>query len=136
MRECQRMMDSITRNTPESFACYMDLNEDCHAELAALSKSPMLERTLSHLTILPFAAPSSMVFARLKAGQAPDLAMLGREQHHGILEAIANRQGTRAEALAREHVQLSRRNLESVLSKDDPLTGMPGALLVRLQPAV
>lgn len=136
IRECQRKMDSITSNTPESFAHYMDLNEEFHAELVSLSKSPMLERTLHHLTILPFASPSSMVFARLKTGLAPELTMLGQEQHHGILEAIANRQGKRAEALAREHVQLSRRNLESVLSKDNPLNGMPGAPLVRLEPAV
>jgi len=131
LRECQRKMDSIASNTPESFARYMDLNEEFHAELVSLSKSPMLERTLSHLMILPFAAPSSMVFARLRTGHAPELTMLGQEQHHGILESIANRQGTRAEALAREHVQLARRNLESVLAKDNPLTGMPGAPLVQ-----
>ena len=136
IRECQSKMDSITSNTPESFAHYMDLNEEFHAEMVGLSKSPMLERTLSHLTILPFAGPSSLVFARLKAGDAPELTMLGRAQHHGILEAIANRQGTRAEALAREHVKLARRNLESVLSKDSPLSGMPGAPLVRILPTV
>jgi GntR family transcriptional regulator of vanillate catabolism len=136
IRECQSKMDSITSNTPESFAHYMDLNEDFHRDLVTLSKSPMLERTLSHLTILPFAAPSSMVFARLKAAHAPELTMLGREQHHGIIDAIATRQGTRAEALAREHVQLARRNLQSVLSKDNPLTGMPGAPLIQLDPAV
>jgi GntR family transcriptional regulator, vanillate catabolism transcriptional regulator len=133
IRECQRKMDSITNKTPESFARYMDLNEEFHAELVSLSKSPMLERTLSHLMILPFAAPSSMVFARLRTAHAPELPTLGQEQHHGILESIANRQGTRAEALAREHVQLARKNLESVLSKNNPLTGMPGAPLVQFQ---
>jgi GntR family transcriptional regulator of vanillate catabolism len=111
----------------------MDLNETFHAELIALSKSPMLERTLSHLVILPFAAPSSMVFARQRTGRSPELTTLGQEQHHTILDSIANRQGTRAESLAREHVRLARRNLESVLSKDNPLTGMPGAPLIQLQ---
>lgn len=136
IRECQRKMDRITSNTPESFSHYMDLNEEFHAELVALSKSPMLERTLSHLTTLPFAAPSSMVFARITTGHSPELTLLGQEQHHGILEALSHRQGTRAEALAREHVQLSRRNLESVLSKESPLSGMPGAPLVKFPPAV
>ena len=102
-------------NTMESFAVYMNLNEAFHTELIDLAMSPMLRRTYSHLTALPFAAPSAMVFARSKLPGSADMLTLGQEQHHTLLEAIEKRQGTRAEALAREHVQLSRRNLESVL---------------------
>ncbi|MEO8098020.1 MAG: GntR family transcriptional regulator [Acidobacteriota bacterium] len=135
IREYQRQMDVIGGNTVESFARYMDLNEAFHSELVALSKSPMLQRTLAHLTVLPFAGPSAMVFPRTELPRAAELGTIGQEQHYGILEAIENRQGTRAEAIAREHVHLSRRNLETVLAAGDFLSHVPGASLVRLDAA-
>lgn len=136
IREYQREMDAITAASIESFARYMELNEAYHREIAALAKSPMLERTLDHLCSLPFAGPSAMVFARSKLPRSQELVVVGREQHHGILEAIENRQGTRAEALAREHVRLSRRNLESVLGDAEILSCVPGSSLIRTVPVV
>jgi GntR family transcriptional regulator of vanillate catabolism len=137
IREYQREMDVIARHTLDTFARYMDLNEAFHNEMVALSKSAMLERTLRHLTSLPFANPSAMVFARSKLPRAAELMTIGQEQHHAILEAIESRQGTRAEGLAREHVRLSRRNLESVLSGDsDILSCVPGASLIRTTSSV
>jgi GntR family transcriptional regulator of vanillate catabolism len=130
------MVQTIRHNTIESFAVYMNLNEDFHSELVRLSASPMLRRTLAHLTALPFASPSAMVFARSKLPGAAELLTIGQEQHHAILDAIEKRQGTRAEALAREHVQLSRRNLESVLSDETILNCVPGASLILREPAL
>ncbi|MEO8100318.1 MAG: GntR family transcriptional regulator [Acidobacteriota bacterium] len=132
IREYQRQMDVIARHTLDTFARYMDLNEAFHSELVRLAKSAMLTRTLKHLTSLPFANPSAMVFARSKLPGGAELVTIGQEQHHAILEAIESRQGTRAEALAREHVRLSRRNLESVLSGDAGILNcVPGASLIR-----
>lgn len=135
MREYQRQMDVIAKHTMDTFAQYMDLNEAFHNEMISLSKSPMLARTLKHLTSLPFANPSAMVFARSKLPKGVELMTLGQEQHHAILEAIESRQGTRAESLAREHVRLSRRNLESVLTDAQILNCVPGASLIRLSEA-
>jgi GntR family transcriptional regulator of vanillate catabolism len=132
LRDLQRQMDAASKHNMDSFAHYMDLNEAFHNELVALAKSPMLERTLRHLTSLPFASPSAMVFARSKLPRAAELLTIGQEQHHSILEAIENRQGTRAEAVAREHVRLSRRNLESVLMDANILSCVPGSSLIRV----
>ncbi len=67
IREYQRQMDAFARNTMDDFARYMDLNEAFHNEGYSRSrKSAMLDRTLRHLTSLPFASPSAMVFARSK----------------------------------------------------------------------
>jgi GntR family transcriptional regulator of vanillate catabolism len=137
IREYQRQMDVFARNTMDDFARYMDLNEAFHNELITLAKSSMLERSLRHLTSLPFASPSAMVFARSKLPRAAELLTIGQEQHHAILEAVANHQGTRAEAVAREHAALSRRNLESVLVGDSHiLSFVPGASLIRLDTVV
>jgi GntR family transcriptional regulator of vanillate catabolism len=136
IRELQRQMDTTANNSFEAFAHYMNLNEAFHEQLVTLAKSPMVERTLAHLTSLPFAGPSAMVFARSKLPRALELSTIGREQHHAIMEAIAHRQGTRAEALSREHAQLSRRNLESVLSDATILNCVPGSSLIRVDAAV
>jgi GntR family transcriptional regulator, vanillate catabolism transcriptional regulator len=136
IREYQHEMDVIARHTMDTFARYMDLNEAFHNELVSLAKSAMLERTLQHLTSLPFAGPSAMVFARSKLPRAAELITIGQEQHHAILHAIESRQGTRAEAISREHAQLSRRNLETVLSGDSTiLSCVPGASLIRMDTA-
>jgi GntR family transcriptional regulator of vanillate catabolism len=51
------------------------------------------------------------------------------------VEAIEQRHGARADALAREHSRLSRRNLEAVLADKSLLSQVPGASLIKL-PAV
>jgi len=131
----QAQMDALVQtfrhNMIGSFGMYMNLNEEFHSELVRLSASPMLKRTMAHLTALPFAAPSAMVFARSKLPGAADLLTLGQEHHHALLEAIEKHQGSRAESLAREHVQISRRNLESVLGDEAFLQCVPGASLIQ-----
>ncbi len=127
-----RQMDSVAHHTIESFAVYMNLNEAFHSELTNLAKSPMLRRSLAYLTSLPFASPSAMVFARSKLPRAAEMVTIGQEQHHAILEAIDQRQGARAEYIAREHSQLARRNLESVLSDESILSCVPGASLINV----
>src|SRR5207253_2381620 len=103
IRRYQEQMDATAHHTIDSFAMYMNLNEAFHSELVNLSRSPMLKRSIGFLTSLPFASPSAMVFARSKLPRAAEMLTIGREQHHAILEAIEHRQGSRAEAVAREH---------------------------------
>jgi GntR family transcriptional regulator of vanillate catabolism len=131
MRACQSRLDAILHPTVDSFGLYMDLNEAFHSALVSLAKSPMLQRSLAHVSALPFAAPSALVFARSKLPRAAEMVLVGQEQHHAILEALERRQGARAEALAREHSLLSRRNLETALTDATMLSYVPGASLIR-----
>jgi len=125
---------TITSNI-DTFAQYMDLNEAFHAEIVALAKSPLLRKTLDRVIALPFAAPSAVVFANARVPNAARNFEVGQEHHHAIVEAIEQRQGARAEALAREHSGLSRRNLEALLKDRSLLSQVPGASLIKL-PAV
>ena len=131
IRDLQQRMDGITLDTAESFASYMDLNEAFHSAIADLAKSAMLIRPLAYVKTLPFAAPSAMVYARSKLPRAAEMFIIGQEQHHALLEAIESRQGSRAEALAREHARLARRNLESVLTDEGIQNCVPGASLIK-----
>jgi GntR family transcriptional regulator of vanillate catabolism len=130
IRECQTRMDAMTHPTVDSFGLYMDLNEVFHSALISLAKSSMLHRSIEHVKTLPFASPSALVFARSKLPRAAEIVIVGQEQHHAIIEAVERRQGTRAEALVREHAQLSRRNLEVALNDERIRSYVPGASLI------
>jgi GntR family transcriptional regulator of vanillate catabolism len=134
IRAFQAQMDAIEPKGIEAFVRYMDLNERFHQELANLAKSTMLARSLTHVNSLPFAAPSALVFARAKLPQALEMFILGQEQHHSLIEAVAQRHGTRAQAIAWEHARLSRRNLESALSDKEILSCVPGSSLISVVP--
>lgn len=131
LRSLQTQMDSIQHPTIDTFARYIDLNEAFHSALLDLAKSPMLRRALEKVMTLPFAAPSALVFARAKLPRAAEMFTIAGAHHRSLIEAIANRQGARAENLAREHALLSRRNLEMVFSDEALLNSLPGASLIR-----
>jgi GntR family transcriptional regulator of vanillate catabolism len=125
-------MESLSKLTVDSFAHYMDANEAFHAAILELSKSGMLRRTLQLTNSLPFASPSAMVFPTSVLPGSDETLAIAQEHHRAILEAIARREGTRAEALAREHALLARRVLEVALSDRDALSRVPGGPLINL----
>ena len=62
---------------------------------------------------------------------------ISQMHHRAIVDAISNREATRAEALAREHSRLARTSLEMALRHKEFLTHVPGASLIRFpEPAV
>jgi len=131
LRQLQSEMDQISNADLNTFTQYVRLNEAFHFELMHLAQSPMLERSLNHLNSLPFAGPSKLIFARMSVVQGAELMTRGHQEHHGILNAIANRQSAEAESLARQHVALTRRNLESALETAEVWRNLPGAQLIR-----
>jgi GntR family transcriptional regulator, vanillate catabolism transcriptional regulator len=114
--------------TVEGFARYLEVNKTFHRELWCLAKSPSLFRELEHICKIPFAAPDALVFTI--ADREQSTAFVAAEQHRAIVEAIENREGTRAEALAREHSRISRRNLEFAFGSKDSSDRLPGAALI------
>ena len=115
----------------ETFFIYTDENVKFHQELWRLAKSSMLIRSLEMVGSLPFAEPGAAIFA----GGAPAdsrAATVSLEHHFAITEAIGNREGTRAEYLAREHARMARRRLDAVVSNPDLLNRFPGASLIAL----
>jgi GntR family transcriptional regulator, vanillate catabolism transcriptional regulator len=132
LRVCCRDAEALLPMTLEKFVRYVDINDAFHAELWRLAKSPMLARAIESLVTLPFASPGALVFANPERAEPTNLAIIAIEQFRGIVDAIANREGTRAEALAREHARLARRHLATALNNREVFNRMPGASLVRL----
>jgi GntR family transcriptional regulator of vanillate catabolism len=126
------LMDSLERLTADSFAHYMDANEAFHQVLLELAKSAMLRRTLETAKSLPFASPSAMVFPTSLLPRSDEVLATAQVQHRTIVEAIKARQGSRAEAAAREHAWLAGRVLEVALSDETALSGVPGGRLINV----
>jgi GntR family transcriptional regulator of vanillate catabolism len=115
----------------ETFERYVRLNDRYHRQLLDLADSPMLRRSLAHIESLPFASPNAFVQVQARAEDRNEILMVGQNQHRSIVEAIALGEGSRAEALAREHARLARRNLALAQERLELMSHLPGAALVR-----
>ena len=111
---------------------YVELNELFHAQLVALAKSELVTRAIDRAQAVPFAAPGALVASLADHPEWQASLVVAQHQHRTLLEAIARRQGARADQIAREHARLSRRNLDLVLERRDILDGLPGAPLLNV----
>ena len=113
-----------------NFPQYLELNQAFHSELWRLAQSPLLTRTLEQAMTLPFASPSALVFGPAESAHSARVSQIAQEHHRAIVDAIANREGTRAESLAREHSRIARQNLARAMDDKDLMRRMPGASLI------
>lgn len=111
----------------EAFSRYVNLNAQFHALLGAFSASPVIQRELERVGCLPFASPSGFVGVQANSPKARDMLIVAQDQHRQVVQAIAQREGARAEALMREHSRLAQRNLREAVRS--PLH-LPGAHLI------
>ncbi|MEZ5811843.1 MAG: GntR family transcriptional regulator [Rhizobiaceae bacterium] len=133
--ECRRVLDdlddAVFGAVEPDFSRYVPLNARFHQLVAEMSGSRLVRREVERAARLPLASPSAFL-----QGQAliPDFrASLRHAQvhHEAIFDAIVSREGTRAEALAREHARLARKNLDYVMNTDPSLAErVPGMALV------
>jgi GntR family transcriptional regulator, vanillate catabolism transcriptional regulator len=123
----------VHRADYESFERYVDLNQRCHARLLRMARSPILERTLAGIVSLPFAGPSAaFVLTEAELPESREILVIAHSHHLGLIESIEQRQGARAESLAREHARLAFTNLEIALRHREMLDRLPGAGLIAL----
>ena len=82
--------------------------------MGKLARSPNLARQLDRASALPFASPSSLILAQSEVVDLPVILVIAQDQHHCIVDAIEERDGTRAESLMREHARLATRHLHRI----------------------
>jgi GntR family transcriptional regulator of vanillate catabolism len=131
LRELCVELDETLPVRTETFSRYLELNSAFHSEVWLLAKSPMLLRTLEQVMRLPFAAPSALVFGPTEALHSDRVSRIAQEHHRALVDAIANREGTRAESLAREHARLARSNLARAVEDAELMERLPGAALIK-----
>lgn len=114
------------------FDAYSELNETFHQQLAGLSGSEMVRREVERACALPFASPSAFLPNKLDITAFRRSLRTAQDQHRLLVNAIALREGARAEALAREHARTARHNLEYIFDQDpELLKKIPGLALIR-----
>ena len=134
MRDCLAEIDALLAQ-PElseaSFNGYVEQNGRFHALLAEMSGSPLIARHIERVATLPFASPNGFVMTRSTGPDARDILVVAQQQHRSVVEAIAQREGARAEALMREHARIAHSNLRHALQSHKALQMLPGASLIR-----
>lgn len=122
----------VRRADYESFEKYVELNERFHAKLLAVARSPMLERALDGILSLPFSGASAFVMTEAELPESRAILLIAHHHHQALVDAVENRQGGRAESLAREHARVALKNLEIVLRHSEVRERLPGASLISL----
>lgn len=123
MRHVVRKLDDSVSADEIDFDAYASLNSEFHSILSRMSGSRLLEKELTRVSRLPFAAPFPFRSGKYREKGRLELIRIGQFQHREILNAIESGEGARAEALAREHARLARSDLEFVLSHRGDMTG-------------
>jgi GntR family transcriptional regulator, vanillate catabolism transcriptional regulator len=134
MRDCVAAIDEWLAPpvlSEAAFAAYVAQNARFHALLAELSGSVLVARHIGRAATLPFASPNSFVMLHPTGAEARDRLMVAHAQHRGVLQAIEQGQGARAEALMQEHARRAHHNLHEALSSQQALQRLPGAGLIR-----
>ena len=111
-------LDSVLAMEGEGhlIAGYVEHNAAFHAGLCALCRSVLLIKQIERVNALPFASPSALVALNADPLGPRHVFEIAQHQHRSLLEAIEQRQGARAEAIAREHARLSVTNIKRLFS--------------------
>jgi len=132
-RDCLDGIDAVLASPSlddEAFGRYVVLNEKFHKLLSEMVGSGTLARELERVVRLPFASPSGFVVLQANSPRARDMLIVAQDQHRQVLDAIARREGARAESIMREHSRLAQRNLREAVETRS-LDRMPGVRLIR-----
>jgi GntR family transcriptional regulator of vanillate catabolism len=137
MRACIGGIDRvIDRPTHVDAAVgYIPLNERFHALMLDLAKSSIVRRSMEQIQMLPFSSPNAFATSELESDEWIDSVTVSNWQHRAIVEALADRDGGRAESVAREHARLARRHVLTAF-KERKIHGLRGGPLVRIPEAV
>jgi len=136
-RQCLNRIDEVLAApalNDEGFSDYVAFNSQFHALVWEMADSPTIARQLEKVLTLPFASPSGFVVMQAHSQRARDMLVVAQDQHRQVLDAIEQREGTRAEAIMREHSRLAQRNLREVLAGHATVhapASMPAIKLIR-----
>ena len=131
-RDCLDQIDAVLVKPfldDGAFSRYVTLNQQFHNLLGEMSGSELIGRELDRVVSLPFASPSGFVVLQADSPRARDMLVVAQDQHREVLHAIEQREGSRAEAIMREHSRIAQRNLRDAIQGQN--LNQPGVRLIR-----
>lgn len=134
LHECLEDGDK-TVNKPtmelDDYAAYVDMNDRFHTLIMDGCGNSALRRVMDMLDGQPFASPSAMLPMQSSMEEGQQWMRQAHRTHHALVQAIERGQGTRAQALGEEHVEIARMNLEYALERPELAVDLlPGMRLV------
>jgi GntR family transcriptional regulator of vanillate catabolism len=132
LERCCGDMERLQPLDAERFQQFVDLDDAFHSQLRRLARSGMLERTIERMLGMTFAAAGAFLSGDEQSRDGAHAQVIALEYQRALIEAIAHREGTRAETLAREYSRLARRNLVRAVQDKNLFRRLPGACLIRM----
>lgn len=115
----------------DDYAAYVEMNDRFHSLLMEGCKNTTVHRVMAMLDSQPFASPSSMLPMQSSMHEGHELMKHAHRTHRALVQAIERGQGSRAQALGEEHVEIARMNLEYAMERPEIAESvMPGIRLV------
>ncbi|MGB6103860.1 MAG: GntR family transcriptional regulator [Pusillimonas sp.] len=115
----RRLVDDAT--TADSLAidaeAWRRLNHRFHEILSEASGNTALFSALEHNNKLPFVGPGALTLPLVPTRLETSFVARAQADHEDILQALTNREASRAEALMREHAYRSRENKRQLITQ-------------------
>ena len=137
MRDLHECLDdgdkAVNKPTMEldDYAAYVEMNDRFHRLVMDGCGNSALRRVMDMLDGQPFASPSAMLPMQSSMEEGQQWMRQAHRTHHALVQAIERGQGSRAQALGEEHVEIARMNLDYALERPELAAElMPGMRLV------
>lgn len=137
MRDLNECLDAgdkaVNKPTMEldDYAAYVEMNDRFHKLIMDGCGNSALRRVMDMLDGQPFASPSAMLPMQSSMEEGQQWMRQAHRTHHALVQAIERGQGSRAQALGEEHVEIARMNLDYALERPELAAElMPGMRLV------
>ncbi|WP_413206388.1 GntR family transcriptional regulator [Rhodospirillum sp. A1_3_36] len=108
--------------TIDGYADYVEMNDRFHQLVVEYCGNQALKRAIDVNDALPFASASATLPMHASTGSGRRWLQITHYQHHVIVGAIEQREGTRALAAAMEHIEVARMNLRSAFERPDEMS--------------
>ncbi len=92
-------------------ALYVDMNVRFHQLIVLECRSSIIQQALERNARIPFAGPQALAIDKSSLQQMHETLTYAHRQHHYIVTAIERGEGSRVEALMREHTNPVKDNL-------------------------
>jgi GntR family transcriptional regulator, vanillate catabolism transcriptional regulator len=134
-RDCLLAGDRVLQGSTldvDGYAGYIAMNDKFHRLLIEGAGNAALARAIEFTSRLPLAAPSAMLPMQASTGEGRTALLFTHRQHHDLVDAMARGQGVRAQALAEEHANTAKQNLQRALDQPEALrNAVPALRLMR-----
>jgi GntR family transcriptional regulator, vanillate catabolism transcriptional regulator len=123
LQDCLKEGDRVlSRRTLDYDDCagYIEMNDRFHQLIVDGAGNAALARAIGLNNRLPFASPSATLpMQQTSSEEGREWLRHAHRQHHSLVQAMEHGEGTRAQALAEEHVQIARMNMNYALERPE-----------------